>query len=127
MSKEFHFRAPTLFDASAKVTEKEALHDAPAAAEAGARTKKVAFWLTAKMANKGLPVNDPELDESGWCFSVPQGRGPFVLCILGASPGDQSLFELIVTGIGGATEDAVTNAIEHILRNANEITELKVD
>jgi hypothetical protein len=50
-----------------------------------------------------------------------------VLCILGGSPGDESLFELLVTGIGGATEDVVTDALEHILRNASEITELKVD
>ncbi|MBR0688359.1 hypothetical protein JQ594_20695 [Bradyrhizobium manausense] len=127
MSKEFQFRAPTLFDASAKVTEKEVLHDAPAAAEAGARTKKVAFWLKSEMANKGLAANDPELDEGGWLFSVPQGSGPFVLCILGASPDDQSLLVLLVTGIGGATEDVVTDAISHILRNASEITELKVD
>ena len=50
-----------------------------------------------------------------------------VLCILGASHGDETLFELLVTGIGGATEHVVTEAIEHILRNASEITELKVD
>jgi hypothetical protein len=129
LSKEFHFRAPTLFDASAKVTgeEKEALHDAPGPAEDGARTKRFAFWLTSEMVNKGLAVNDPELDEGGWCFSVPLGGGPFVLCILGGSSGDESLFELLVTGIGGATEDVVTDAIEHILRNASEITELKID
>ena len=42
-------------------------------------------------------------------------------------PGDELLFELLVTGIGGATEDVVTDAIEHILRNASENTELKVD
>ena len=129
MSKEFHFRAPTLFDASAKVTGegKDALHDAPDATEHGARTKRFAFWLKSEMVNKGLAVNDPELDEAGWCFSVPLGGGPFVLCILGRSSGDKSLFELIVTGIGGAAEDVVTEAIEHILRNASEITELKVD
>ncbi|MGJ4957306.1 hypothetical protein ACQR1H_16815 [Bradyrhizobium sp. HKCCYLRH2015] len=127
MSKEFQFRAPTLFEPSAKVTEKEALHDAPAAAQAGAKTKKFAFWLKSEMSNKGLAVSDPDLDEGGWCFSVPQGGGPFVLCILGASPGDESLLVLLVTGIGGATEDSVTDAIDHILRNASEITELKVD
>jgi hypothetical protein len=129
LSKEFHFRAPTLFDASAKPTgeEKEALHDAPGAAEDGAKTKRFAFWLKSEMVNKGLAVNDPELDEGGWYFAVPPGGGPFVLCILGGSPGDESLFELLVTGIGGATEDVVTDAIEHTLRNASEITELKVD
>lgn len=79
MSREFHFRAPTLFDALARVTEKEALHDAPAAAEAGARTRRFAFWLKSEMVNKGLAVNDPELDEGGWMFSVPLGGGPFVL------------------------------------------------
>jgi hypothetical protein len=36
-----------------------------------------------------------------------------------------SLFELIVAEIGGATED-VGHAIEHILRNASQITELRV-
>lgn len=129
MSKEFHFRAPTLFDASAKATgeEKEALHDAPGAAEGGAKTKRFAFWLKSEIVNKGLAVNDPELDEGGWYFAVPPGGDPFVLCILGESPGDESVLELLVTGIGGATEDVVTDAIEHILRNASEITELKVD
>jgi hypothetical protein len=129
LSKEFHFRAPTLFDAGARATvkEKEALHDAPSAAEAGVKTKKGAFWLKSKMVNKGLAVNDPELGEDGWQFSVPPGGGPFVLCILGGSPDDESLFELLVTGIGGATEDVVADAIEHILRNASEVTELTVD
>jgi hypothetical protein len=129
LSKEFHFRAPTLFDASAKATRerKEALHDALSAAEGGAKTKRFAFWLKSEMVNKGLALNDPKLDEGGWYFAVPPGGGPFVLCILGGSPGDESLFELLVTGIGGATEDVVTDAIEHILRNASEITELKVD
>jgi hypothetical protein len=127
--KEFQFKAPMLFDASAKATGKvkDALHDAPGAAEAGAKTRRFAFWLKAEMVNKGLAVNDPKLDEGGWYFAVPPGGGPFVLCILGGSPGDESLFELLVTGIGGATEDVVTDALEHILRNASEITELKVD
>ena len=129
LSKEFHFRAPTLFDASAKATgaEKEALHDAPRAAEVGAKTKRFAFWLKSEMVAKGLAVNDPNLQQDGWCFAVPPGGGPFVLCILGWSSGDESLFELLATGIGGATEDVVIDAIEHILRNASEITELKVD
>jgi hypothetical protein len=83
--------------------------------------------LNSEMSNKGLAVNDPQLDEGGLCFSVPQGGGPFVLCILGASFGEESLFVLLVTGIGGATEDVVTDAVEHILRKASEITELKVD
>jgi len=127
LSREFHFKAPKLSDASAKVTEKEALHDAPAAAEAGARSKRLAFWLKSEMANKGLDVNDPELDEGGWMFSVPLGGGPFVLCILGGSPGDASRFELLVTGIGSASEDVVADTIEHILRNTSDITELKVE
>jgi hypothetical protein len=130
LSKEFHFRAPSLFDASAKATgkEKEALHDAFRAAEYGAKTKRFAFWLKSEMVNKGLAVNEPSLNEDGWYFAVPpDGGGPFVLCILGGSLGDESLFELVVTGIGGATEDVVTDALEHILRNASEITELKVD
>ena len=44
---------------------------------------------------------------------------------LPGSRGDDSLFELLVTEIGGATTD-VGDTIEHILRNASEITELKV-
>jgi hypothetical protein len=114
LSKEFHFRAPTLFDASAKATGKQkgSLHDAPGAAEDGARTKRFAFWLKSEMVNKGLAVNDPKLDEGGWYYAVPPSGGSFVLCILGGSPGDESLFELLVTGIGGATEEGVADAIE---------------
>jgi hypothetical protein len=50
---------------------------------------------------------------------------PFVLCIVSGSRGDDSLFELLVTEIGGPPKD-VGDAIEHILRNASQITELKV-
>jgi hypothetical protein len=132
--KEFHFRAPTLFDASAEVPveDEQALHDAPGAAEHLAKIKKFALWLKSEMVNKGLAANGPYFDEGGWMIDVPSNGGvpgerPFVLCIVSGSSGNEALFELLVTGIGGATEDVVTDAIEHILRNASQITELKID
>jgi hypothetical protein len=131
--KEFTFRAPTLFDPSATASgeEKDALHDAPGAAEHLAKTRKFAFWLKSVMVNKGLPAVDPYLAEGGWHIDVPCGSGragerPFVLCTIGGRLGDDSLFELLVVEIGGATKD-VGNAIEDILRHASEITELKVE
>jgi hypothetical protein len=130
LTKEFSFRAPTLFDASAKVSVEDELHDAPGAAEAAAKIKKFAFWLKSEMVNNGLAANGPYLDEGGWCIDVPSGGGvpgqrPFVLCIVSGSRGDDALFELLVTEIGGAPKD-VGDAIEHILRNASQIAELKV-
>ena len=130
--KEFHFRASTLFDASANATVEEllGLHDAPGAAEYGAKTKRFALWLTSEMVNKGLAVGGPSLDEGGWYIDVASNAAGFVLCILAGKSGDESLFEfeLLVTKIGDATEeDDVCDAIEHILRNASEITELRVD
>jgi len=131
--KEFTFRAPTLFDASAtaSVEEEDALHDAPGAAEHLAKNKSFALWLTSEMVNNGLAAIGPYLMEGGWYIDVPSGGGlvgerPFVLCIIGGSPGDDSLFHLLVTEIGGAPED-VGDAIEDSLRNASEITELKVE
>ena len=133
--KEFHFRAPTLFDASAVVAAEDRLevHDdvGPGAAEHLAKIKRFSLWLKSEMADKGLAANGPFLDTGSWMINVPSddgvpGKRPFVLCTVSGSPGDESLFELLVTGIGSATEDVVTDAIEHILRNASEITELKV-
>lgn len=124
--KEFQFRAPTLFDASAKVPVDDELHDAPGAAEHLAKIKKFALWLKSEMVNKGLVARGPDIDEGGWMIDVPSNGGSFVLCIVSGSRGDESLFELLVTEIGGATAD-VGDIIEHILRNASEITELRVD
>jgi hypothetical protein len=124
--KEFRFRAPTLFDASAEVPVEDELHDAPGAAEHLAKIKKFALWLKSKMVDKGLAANGPYLDESGWMIDVPSNGGAFVLCIVSGSSGDGSLLELLVTEIGGANED-VGDAIEHILRNASQITELRVN
>src|SRR5262249_52822956 len=131
--KEFTFRAPTLFDASAtaSVEEEDALHDAPGAAENLAKIKKFALWLKSEMVNKGLPAVGPYLAEGGWYIDVPTGSGPvggrpFVLCTIEGSPGDDSLFQLLVTEIGGAPKD-VGDACEDILRNASEITELTVE
>lgn len=125
--KEFHFRAPTLFDASAEPSAEDELilHDALSAAEPLAKIKKFALWLKSEMVNKGLAAHGPDLDEGGWYIDVPSNGG-FVLCIVSGSRGDDSLFEVLVTEIGGASED-VGHAIEHILRNASEITELKVE
>jgi len=125
--KEFSFRAPTLFGASAKasVREEEQLHDAPGAVAHIVKNKRLAFWLASEMANNGLPAGDPGLDEGGWMISIPSDRGGFVLCIVSGSPHDDSLIQLLVTEIGGAPKD-VGDAIEHILRNASQITELEV-
>jgi hypothetical protein len=46
--------------------------------------------------------------------------------MISGSVGDESLFELLVTEIGGAPKD-VGDVIEHILRHAREITELRAD
>jgi hypothetical protein len=126
--KEFCFRAPTLFDASAEASAEDELilHDALGAAEHLAKIKKFAFWLKSKMVDKGLAAIGPYLDEGGWYIDVPSNGGPFVLCTISGSPGDDSLFQLLVVEIGGAPED-VGHAIEHILRNASQITELRVD
>jgi len=78
------------------------------------------------MVNKGLAANGPYLDTSSWMIDVPSKGGGFVLCTVSGSPGDEPLFELLVAEIGGATKD-VGHAIEHILRNASQITELRVD
>jgi hypothetical protein len=107
------------------------LHDAPGVAEAGAKIKRFALWLKSEMVNKGLAATDPYLDEGGWYIDVPSNGGvpgerPFVLCIVSGSPGDESLFNLLGAEIGGATKD-VGGAIEDILRNASQITELKVE
>jgi hypothetical protein len=125
--KDFTFRAPTLFDASAtaSVEEKEAWHDAPGAAEHGAKIKKFALWLNSEMVNKGLAANGPYSDEGNWMIDVPSNGG-FVLCIVSGGSNDDSLFTLLVTEIGDATED-VGDAIEDILRNASEITELRAE
>jgi hypothetical protein len=69
----------------------------------------------------------PYPEEGGWEIYVPSNGGASVLCIVAGRYGDGSLFEfeLLVTEIGGATED-VGHAIEHILRNASQITQLRV-
>ena len=126
--KEFTFRAPTLYDASATASEKEkdAWHDAPGAADYGAKTKRFALWLKSEMVKKGLAANGPYADEGNWMIDVPANSGGFSLCILSGSGGDDQLFSLLVTEIGGAPKE-VGDVIEHILRQAREITELRVD
>jgi hypothetical protein len=133
--KEFQFRAPTLFDASAEVAAEDRLevHDdvGPGAAEHLAKLKRFALWLKSEMVNKGLAANGPYLDTASWMIDVPSNGGvpgarPFVLCMISGSARDESLLELLVTEIGGAPKD-VGEVIEHILRNASEIRELKVD
>jgi hypothetical protein len=128
--KEFHFRAPTLFDASAEVPVEDRLevHDdvGPGAAEHLAKIKKFALWLKSEMVNKGLAANGPHLDTASWMINVPSSGGRLVLCTVSGSIGDESLFELLVVEIGGAPKD-VGHVIEHILRNASQITELRVE
>ena len=128
--KEFQFRAPALFDGSAKASERSLLahHDAPGAAINGAKTKRFAYWLTSEMASNGLAASDPSLDEGGWQISTSSSNNGFVLCILSGGRDDEPLFELLVTKIGGATEENhVCRVIERILRNASEITELRIN
>lgn len=126
--KEFHFRAPTLFDASATPTAEEeaALDDALSAAEPLARIRKFAFWLKSAMVARGLDARGPSVAESGWEISIPTGGGPFVHCSVSGSRDDASLLELLVVEIGGAPKD-VGDVIERLLRNASEITKLTVD
>lgn len=128
--KEFQFRAPTLFDASAEVAAEDRLevHDdvGPGAAEHLAKIKKVALWLKSEMANKGLAAKGPYLDTGSWMINVPSSGGSFVLCTLSSRIGDESLLELLVAEMGGAPKD-VGNVIEHILRSASEITQLRVE
>jgi hypothetical protein len=126
--KDFTFRAPTLYDASATASqqEKDAWHDAPAAAEHNAKTKTCALWLKSEMVNKGLAANGPYADEGSWMIDVPADGGGFSLCILSGSAGDDQLFTLLVSEIGGAPKD-VGDVIEDILCHAREISELKVE
>src|SRR5262245_47705169 len=97
--KDFTFRAPTLHDATATASpqEEDAWHDAPAAAEHLAKTKKCALWLKSEMVRKGLAANGPYADESGWMIDVPADGGGFSLCILSGIVGDDPLFNLLVT------------------------------
>jgi hypothetical protein len=128
--KEFQFRAPRLFDPLAEVAVEDRLevHDdvGPGAAEHLAKIKKFALWLTSEMVNKGLAANGPHLDTGSWMINVPSNGDSFVLCTVSSSSGDESLFELLVVEMGGAPKD-VGHVIEHILRNASQITELRVD
>ena len=127
--KDFTFRAPALYDSSATASqaEKDAWHDAPGAAEHGPKIKRCAHWLKSEMVAKGLAANGPYSDDEGnWMIDVPADGGGFSLGILSGSVGDDPLFNLLVTEIGGAPKD-VGDVIEAILRKAKEIAELKVD
>lgn len=106
--------------------DEQRLHDAPGVAEHLAKIEKFARWLKSEMVKNGLAATGPDPDEGGWYLDVPSKGGGFVLCIVSGSRDDESLFELLVTEIGGASEE-VGHAIEHILRHAKEITELRVD
>lgn len=125
--REFHFRAPTLFDASVKssVEDELTLHDSRGTAEHLAKFKKLALWLKSEMVNAGLAADGPGFDEGGsWMIQVPSNDGAFVLCTVSASGGDDPRFVLLVDEFGGAPED-VGHVIEKILRNAREIGELR--
>src|SRR6478735_6828942 len=100
--KEFTFRAPTLYDASATASEaeKDAWHDAPGAADYGAKTKKFALWLKSEMVKMGLAANGPYADEGNWMIDVPADGGGFSLCIISGSVGDDLLFNVLVSEIG---------------------------
>ena len=126
--KEFTFRAPTLYDASATASEKEkeAWHDAPGAADYGAKTRRCALWLKSEMVKKGLAANGPYADEGNWMIDVPADGGGFSLCIISGSVGDDPLFNVLVSEIGGAPKD-VGDVIEDILHHARVISELKVE
>ncbi len=91
-----------------------------------AKTKKFALWLKSEMVKKELAANGPYADEGNWMIDVPADGGGFSLCILSGSAGDDSLFNLLVSQIGGAPKD-VDDVIEDILRHAREISELKVE
>ena len=82
--------------------------------------------MKSEMVNKGLAANGPHLDTASWMINVPSSGGRLVLCTVSGSIGDESLFELLVVEIGGAPKD-VGHVIEHILRNASQITELRVE
>ena len=126
--KEFTFRAPTLYDASATASEaeKDAWHDAPGAADYAAKTKRFALWLKSEMVKKGLAANGPYADEGNWMIDVPADGGGFSLCIISGSVGDDPLFNVLVSEIGGAPKD-VGDVIEDILHHARVISELKVE
>ena len=123
--KDFTFRAPTLFDASATATveEEDMLHDAPGVPVLLAKSRRFAPWLKSKLADKGYAASGPDMDEGGWAISVQAGGEGFVLVIASATDG---VFNMLVSEIGGATKD-VGDAIEEILRNAREIMDLKVE
>jgi hypothetical protein len=123
--KDFTFKAPSLFDASATATpaEEDMLHDARGVPELLAKSRRFPLWLNSELANKGYAASDPDMDEGGWAISVQSGGEGFVYVIASAIDG---VFNMIVSEIGGATTD-VGDAIEEILRNAREITELKVE
>jgi hypothetical protein len=122
--KDFTFHAPTLFDALAMPAIEDELHDAPGAAGPLARTKRFAAWLKSEISDKGMLAFGPSIDETGWIIVVHPVGGGHVYALASEVDGHEGLFSLIVWELGNATKD-VGEAIESILRDANEITQLQ--
>jgi hypothetical protein len=124
----FHFRAPTLYDPSATPGEelRTVLHGAKGMAELLAKGEKLARWLAAEMNARGLDTSGPFIDEGGWILQTKSQPG-FVVCdVSGGARDDDSLFYMLVSRFGGATEE-VPRIVEDILTQAPEITELEVE
>lgn len=128
ISMAFTFRAPTLFEPLATPSDelRDVLHDARGMAVILAKSEKFARWLKAEMDKKGLAAGGPFIDESGWILQVSSKPG-FVTCdVSGGADGDEALFYMLVSQFQGATDEAV-RAVEAILSQSSEITELKVE
>jgi hypothetical protein len=123
----FYFRAPTLFEPSAAPSDdiRDILHDAKAMADILAKSRKFAAWLETAMGARGLGVEGPFIDESGWILQVKSGAG-FVVCnVSSGARQDDALFYMLVSRFSGATE-RVGQIVEALLKNAPEITDLEV-
>jgi hypothetical protein len=102
------------------------LHDALGSARELARMKRFALWLKSEIINRGFVAFGPSIDETGWIIIVHPNGGGHVYTLTGWDNDDEGLFHLIVWELGGATKD-VGHAIEDILRNASQITELTAE
>lgn len=122
---ELTFKAPTLFDPAATPDDQllGAFHGAPGAAKKLATIRKFAFWLKEELDKGKLGIEGPYPDECGWSFNAPSNCG-FVVCFVSAPSGTKPDFHLLVTKVGGATED-VGNAIKAVLANSSKIIDLR--
>lgn len=93
-----------------------------------AKQRRLAFWLAAEMESRGLETGEPEMDEGGWMLTVPSANG-FILCVLGLDGGEDAPFSLAVAKIGESKRDypRVVAALEAILREAAEVSDVRVD